>query len=42
MTWSREYELRANVHLAEDRAFLIDLANPTQEVCCLSRSATTC
>jgi hypothetical protein len=27
----REYEVPAKVHLAEDRAFLIDLANPAQE-----------
>ena len=27
----REYELPSKVHLAEDRAFLIDLANPAQE-----------
>ncbi len=27
----REYEVPAKVHLTEDRAFLIDLANPAQE-----------
>jgi hypothetical protein len=27
----REYEVPSKVHLAEDRAFLIDLANPAQE-----------
>jgi hypothetical protein len=27
----REYEVPSQVHLAEDRAFLIDLANPAQE-----------
>ncbi len=27
----REYEVPAKVHLAEDRAFLIDLANPAEE-----------
>jgi len=38
----REYEVPSKVHLGEERAFLIDLATPAQEACCLSRSATTC